>query len=294
MEALVSESISKSVNVPQEMPLLVDAYMSMVSKQNTFYDQMTKGVETLYHNVYAQHTEIILQSQVFASNGKGGMAVIAAKAFQDYENLRDAFNAQILSNHNAWASIATVLRERQDAENMLAGRLETQKRQMEENKKNAETTMPRVQNIQRMEMEDNKKKAEDDLRKQQIELPSTKREMKANKKQWQRAFAEFQRQLEEKLKEVPRETRHSIRALAKSVADEDKPKDPEGNPNRPKDGAFMETSSGTKWVYSRRSGKWKLVKDRNADDVSWLPSTPPSSKAGSGGAGPSGGREGGG
>jgi hypothetical protein len=74
MEALISEWISKTVNVHQEMPQLVDAYMSMVSKQNTFYDQMTKGVETLCHNVHAKYTEIILQSQVFASNVKGGMA----------------------------------------------------------------------------------------------------------------------------------------------------------------------------------------------------------------------------
>jgi len=101
MAALVSESISKSVNVQQEMRQLVDAYMLMVSKQNTFYDQMTKGVETLRHNVYAQYTQIILQSQVFASNVQGGMAVIAAEASQDYKNLRDVFNAQILSNNNA-------------------------------------------------------------------------------------------------------------------------------------------------------------------------------------------------
>jgi hypothetical protein len=160
---------------------------------------------------------------------------------------------------------------------------------MEEKKKNAETTMARVQNTQRMEMEDNKKKAEDDLRKQRIELASTKREMKANKRQWERAFAEFQIQLEEKLKEVPRETQRSIRCLAKSVADDEEPKDPEGNPNQPKDGACMETSSGIKWVYSRKSRKWEIVKDRNVDNVSLPPSTPPSSKAGSGGEGPSGG-----
>jgi len=66
-------------------------------------------------------------------------------------------------------------------------------------------------------MEDNKKKAEDDLRKQQVELASTKREMKANKKQRQQAFAAFQKQLEEKLKEVPKETQSCIRFLAKSV-----------------------------------------------------------------------------
>jgi hypothetical protein len=74
MEALVFESISMAVNVQHEIPQLVDVSMSMVSKQNTFYDQMTKGVETLCHNVHAQYTEIILQSQVFASNVKGGMA----------------------------------------------------------------------------------------------------------------------------------------------------------------------------------------------------------------------------
>jgi len=59
--------------------------------------------------------------------------------------------------------------------------------------------------------------------------------MKANKKQWQRAFAEFQQQHEKKLKKVPRETRCSIRSLAKSVDDDNKPNDPEGNPNQPKD-----------------------------------------------------------
>jgi len=191
MEALISESILKSVNVQQDVPQLVDAYMLMISRQNTFYYQMTKGVEALCHNVYAQYTEIILQSQMFASNVKGGMAVIAAKASQDYENLKDAFNAQISSNNSGWARIAAVLRERQGAENALAVRLEAQRIQMEENKQNAERTMARVQNTQRMEMEDNKKKPENDLRKQRVELASTKREMKANKKQWQWAITEF-------------------------------------------------------------------------------------------------------
>ena len=166
IQALISESISKSVDVQQDMPQLVDAHMSMISKHNTFYHQMTKGVETLCHNVYAQYTEIILQSQIFASNVKGGMAVITAKASQDYDNLNDAFNAQISSNNTAWSRIAAVLRERQDAENALAVRLQAQRLQMEANKKNAEQIMARVQNTQRMEMEDNKKKAEDDLRKQ--------------------------------------------------------------------------------------------------------------------------------
>jgi hypothetical protein len=138
----------------------------MVSKQNTFHDAMTSGVEMLCHNVYAQYTEIILQSQVFASNVKGGMTVIAAKASQDYENVKDAFHAQILSNNNAWASVANVLRERQDAENILAGRLEAQKVQIEENRKNAETIVARVQTTLRMEMKDNMKKAGNDLRKQ--------------------------------------------------------------------------------------------------------------------------------
>jgi hypothetical protein len=57
-----------------------------------------------------------------------------------------------------------------------------------------------------MEMEQTKETAEDDLRKQRVELASTKREMNANKKQWQQAFVEFQKQLEDKLKDIPKDT----------------------------------------------------------------------------------------
>jgi len=131
--------------------------MSMVSKQNTFYHHITQGVETLCHNVYAQYTEIILQSQIFAANVKGGMPVIAANASQDYENLKDTFNTQITSNNSAWARIAAVLRLRQDAENVWATQLEAQKVKIEENRLNTERAMARVQNTQRMEIEDKKK-----------------------------------------------------------------------------------------------------------------------------------------
>jgi hypothetical protein len=54
--------------------------------------------------------------------------------------------------------------------------------------------------------------------------------MNDNQKQWQRVFAEFHTQLEGKLQELPMETWHSIRYLAKSVADHNKPNKPEGNP----------------------------------------------------------------
>jgi hypothetical protein len=79
------------------MPHLVDAYMSMISNQNTIYNQMTQGVKTFCHDVQAQYKEIILQSQIFGANVKGGMTVIVAKSSQDYENLIDAFNTSITS-----------------------------------------------------------------------------------------------------------------------------------------------------------------------------------------------------
>jgi hypothetical protein len=126
------------------MSQLVDAYMSMISKQNTFYDQMTKGVEILYHNVYVLFTEITLQSQIFAANVKGKMRIIVAKASQDYKNLKDTFNAQITCNGSGWASIAAMLRERQEGDNALAVWLEAQRLQMEENKQNSDRARARV------------------------------------------------------------------------------------------------------------------------------------------------------
>ena len=77
---------------------------------------------------------------------------------------------------------------------------------MDVDRLNAERAIANAQNAQCMRIEDNKKKAEEDLQNQRSELASTKREMKANKKQWQRAFTEFQEMLEDKLKDVPKET----------------------------------------------------------------------------------------
>jgi hypothetical protein len=53
---------------------------------------------------------------------------------------------------------------------------------------------------------------------------------------------------------MPMELDLSIRSIAKSIADDNKPENAEWNPNQPKDGALMETSSGIKWVYSWKSG----------------------------------------
>jgi hypothetical protein len=60
LEALVSETILKPINRQHEMPQLVDISVSMIRKQNTCCNLLTKGVETLGHNVYVQYTEIIL------------------------------------------------------------------------------------------------------------------------------------------------------------------------------------------------------------------------------------------
>jgi hypothetical protein len=95
MQAFLSECMSKVVNVQQWIPQLVDAYISMISKQNAFNGQMTNGVGNLCHTVRAYHTEIFLQSQVFPHNIAWGITVNAAKPSHDYEIPKDAFNAQI-------------------------------------------------------------------------------------------------------------------------------------------------------------------------------------------------------
>jgi hypothetical protein len=55
------------------------------------------------------------------------VANTTAKEFQDYENLKYPFTAQITSNNSPGTSITAVLRDTQDAENALAVWLEAQK-----------------------------------------------------------------------------------------------------------------------------------------------------------------------
>jgi hypothetical protein len=100
----------------------------------------------------------------------------------------------------------------------------------------------------------------------------------------------FPETAEDNLKAVLQETRCSLRSLAKSVGEYENPGSPDGNSYEPQDGALLETTSGIKWIYSQKTGAWEIVKDKGIEDISLTPSTPPSSKAGSGGEGPSGGR----
>jgi len=51
----------------------------------------------------------------------------------------------------------------------------------------------------------------------------------------------------------------------------------------------MGTTSGIEWIYSQRTGKWEIIKNKSAEDVSLPPSTPLSSQARSGGGGSGGG-----
>jgi hypothetical protein len=143
----------------------VNAYISVISKQSTCYDHITKGVVTLCHNVYTKDTERILQSQIFVANVKGQLAVTAAKDSQNYKKLKDTFKTQNTSNNCEWARMAAVLRNRQGTQNALAKFFEAQRLWMEDNRMNGESEMASVQNTECMELEDNKKKAEKDLKK---------------------------------------------------------------------------------------------------------------------------------
>jgi hypothetical protein len=75
---------------------------------------------------------------------------------------------------------------------------------MEDNMLNSWRAMARVQNIQHIELEETKKKANKDLKRSSFEWDSSKREMKANKLQWQQALGDFLKALQEALKEVPK------------------------------------------------------------------------------------------
>jgi hypothetical protein len=100
--------------------------------------------------------------------------------------------------------------------------------------------------------------------------------------------------MEDKLKEVAKETEHAIISLAKSVTEDNKPENPEGNTNQPQNGACMETASGIKWIESQKTRKWEIIKDTDSETISLPGTTPPSNMVGSQTGGPSRGGGGGG
>ena len=113
MDALIQEAREKNFEIQTALPGLAKAYESLIIRQNEIYDAICQGVEQMERAQLEKHSDIVIQSQVFAANVQAAFVVMKAQSTEDYEELRPALGEQIERSGKAWGTLWTLLDNRE-------------------------------------------------------------------------------------------------------------------------------------------------------------------------------------
>ena len=68
MDVFIQEAREKNFEVQMTLPELTQAYKGLIIIQNEIYDAICQGVENMDRAQFEKHSDIVIQSQVFAAN----------------------------------------------------------------------------------------------------------------------------------------------------------------------------------------------------------------------------------
>ena len=95
MDALIQEAREKNFEIQTALPGLAKAYEGLIIRQNEIYDAVHLGVEKMERAQFEKHSDIVIQSQVFAANVQAASVVIKAQSTEAYKKLQSALSEQI-------------------------------------------------------------------------------------------------------------------------------------------------------------------------------------------------------
>ena len=70
-------------------------------------------MEKINRAQFEKHSDIVIQSQVFAANIQTAFVVMKAQSTEAYEELRSALSEQIQHSGEAWGTLMTLLDNRE-------------------------------------------------------------------------------------------------------------------------------------------------------------------------------------
>jgi hypothetical protein len=211
MDALIQEARQRNFEIQTALPELAQAYEGLINRQNEIYDAVCQGVEKMERAQFEKHSDIVIQSQVFAANVQAAFVVMKAQSTEDYEELRSALGEQIQRSGKAWGTLSTLLDNRERAQERLALQVHTQSQELAVIQLKAKEDGERMSGLYA--------KSRTEVKKMQEKADKAERERKAAerkmKKDFERKFKEFTRALQTKLSDE--RTKRSVRSLARSV-----------------------------------------------------------------------------
>jgi hypothetical protein len=105
---------------------LAKAYEGLIIRQNEISDAIYLGVETMERAQFEKHSDIVIQSQVFAANVQAALVVMKAQSTEAYNELQSALCEQFQRSEKAWGTHPTLLDTRERAQEDLAHQVHTQ------------------------------------------------------------------------------------------------------------------------------------------------------------------------
>ncbi|KAF8541860.1 hypothetical protein BDD12DRAFT_877685 [Trichophaea hybrida] len=130
IDAFIQEAKEKNFEIRSALPELAQAYEGLINRQNEIYDPICQGVEKMERAQFAKHSDIVVQSQVFAANIQAAFAVMKAQSTEAYEELRLALSEQIQRSGKAWNTLSTLLDNRERSQERLALQVHLQSQEL--------------------------------------------------------------------------------------------------------------------------------------------------------------------
>jgi hypothetical protein len=95
MDALIQETREKNVVIQTALQGLAKAYEDLIIRKNKIYDAFHLEVEKMERAQFKKHSDIVIQSQVFAANVQAAFVVMKAQSTEAYKELWSALSEQI-------------------------------------------------------------------------------------------------------------------------------------------------------------------------------------------------------
>jgi hypothetical protein len=213
MDAHLQETRENNSEIQMALPGLAEACEGNIARQNEIYNAVHLGEEKIDRSPSKNHSDIVIQSQVFTANAQAAFVLMKVQSTKAYQELRSALSNQMQRSGKAWGNHPTLLDNRKRAQEHLALQVQTQSQERADGWIKAKEDSNNMSGLYTKSRQEVKKIHEIAQKKEENTQQERKAAEHRMKKDFERKLKKFTRALQTKLSDKRIKT--SVRSMAR-------------------------------------------------------------------------------